>query len=218
MKLFRLDSSIRAEGSVSRRLADAVKQQWLAQHPHATVIRRDVGLEPLPALWPPAVAGSFLPPEVERTPEQLAGARLATELLDELQSADAYLFAVPIYNWGIPQHLKNWIDLIHTDPRTRAPDGTLLAGRPAVVVEARGGGYAPGTPREGWDHVTPYLTQIFGDVWGLELSFARAELTLADVNPAMHHLRDLAAQQLAAAEEVASAHGAQVARRLLASA
>jgi hypothetical protein len=34
----------------------------------------------------------------------------------------------------------------------------------------------------------------------------------------MHHLRELAAQQLVAAEEAAAAHGAQVARRLLASA
>jgi FMN-dependent NADH-azoreductase len=218
MKLFRLDSSIRTEGSVSRRLADAVEQQWVAEHPHGTVLRRDLGLEPLPALWPAAVSAGFLPPDAERTPDQVAGAQLAAELVDELQSADAYVFAVPIYNWGVPQHLKAWIDLIHTDPRTRLPEGMGLAGRPAVVVEARGGGYAPGTPREGWDHVTPYLTHIFGDLWGLELSFARAELTLADVNPAMHHLRDLAAQQLVAAEEAAAAHGAQVARRLLASA
>jgi len=217
MKLFRLDASIRNEGSVSRRLADAVEQQWLAQHPQSTVVRRDVGLQPLPPLWPAAVTAGFLP-EDERTPEQAAGARLAAELVDELQAADAFVFAVPIYNWGVPQHLKHWIDLIHTDPRTRAADGTLLDGRPGVVVEARGGGYAPGTPREGWDHVTPYLTHVFGDLWGLELSFARAELTLADVNPAMHHLRDLAAQQLTAAEEVASAHGAHVARRLRASA
>jgi FMN-dependent NADH-azoreductase len=218
MRLLRVDSSIRTEGSVSRRLADAVEEQWLAQHPHSTVLRRDLGQEPLPPLWPAAVSVAFLPAEAERTPEQLAGVRLAAELLDELLSADAFLFAVPIYNWGIPQHLKQWIDLVHADPRTRAPDGTLLAGRPAVVVEARGGGYAPGTPREGWDHVTPYLTQVFGDVWGLELSFARAELTLADVNPAMHHLRDLAAQQLVDAEQVAAAHGAHVARRLRASA
>ena len=218
MKLFRLDASIRTEGSVSRRLADAVEQQWLAQHPHSSVVRRDVGQHPLPPLWPAAVTAGFLPPDAERTPEQAAGTRLAAELVDELQSADAYLFAVPIYNWGVPQHVKHWIDLIHTDPRTRAPDGTLLGGRPAVVVEARGGGYAPGTPREGWDHVTPYLTHVFGDLWGLELSFARAELTLADVNPAMHHLRDLAAQQLTDAEQAATAHGVHLARRLRASA
>src|SRR4051794_1890075 len=218
MKFFRLDSSLRTEGLVSRRLADAVEEQWRQHHPHATVIRRDLGQQPLPALWPAAVSVMMSGPDAARTPEQTAAVRLAEELVDELLAADAYLFAVPIYNWGIPQHLKHWFDMVFTDSRTRVPDGELLAGRPAVVVEARGGGYAPGTPREGWDHVTPYLTQVFGDVWGLELSFARAELTLADVNPAMHHLRDLAAQQLVDAEQVAAAHGAHVARRLRASA
>jgi FMN-dependent NADH-azoreductase len=148
----------------------------------------------------------------------VAAARLAGTLLDELLAADAYLFAVPIYNWGVPQNLKHWLDLVFTDPRVRRPDGELLAGRPAIVVEARGGGYTPGTPREGWDHVTPYLQHVLGDLWGLDLSFARAELTLADVNPAMAHLRDLAAEQLARAESTAAAHGAQVARRLRASA
>jgi FMN-dependent NADH-azoreductase len=218
MNLLRLDSSVRTEGSVSRRLADAVEEQWLAHHPHGTVTRRDVGQHPLPPLWAAGVSAAFLPPDVERSPEQLAAAELAGELLDELLAADAYVFAVPIYNWGIPQGLKQWIDLLFTDGRIRVPDGELLAGRPAVVVEARGGGYTAGTPREGWDHVTPYLTHLLGDLWGLDLSFARAELTLADVNPAMEHLRGLAAEQLTAAEEQAAAHGAQVARRLLASA
>jgi FMN-dependent NADH-azoreductase len=153
-------------------------------------------------------------PNAEKTPEQQAAVDLAAELLDELLEADAYVFAVPIYNWGVPQHVKHWIDMIMTDPRTRVPDGQLLAGRPGVVVEARGGGYAQGTPREGWDHVTPYLSHILGDLWGLDLSFARAELTMADVNPAMEHLRDLAADQLEAAHTTAADHGAEVARQL----
>src|SRR4051812_9493941 len=217
MKLFRLDSSAKTEGSVSRRLADAVEEQWLGLHPDSSVVRRDVGREPLPPLWQAGVSAAFLPPEAERTADQLAAARLAAALVDELQAADAYVFAVPIYNWGIPQTLKQWLDMIFLDPRTRVADGEFLGGRPAVVVEARGGGYSPGTPREGWDHVTPYLTHVLGDLWGLDLSFARAELTLAEVNPAMAHLRDLAAEQLSAAEATASAHGGQVARRLLAS-
>jgi FMN-dependent NADH-azoreductase len=218
MKFFRLDSSLRSEGSVSRRLADAVEEQWRQHHPHATVIRRDLGQQPLPALWPAAVSVMMSGPDAGRTPEQTAAVRLAEELVDELLAADAYLFAVPIYNWGIPQHLKHWFDMVFTDSRTRVPDGELLAGRPAVVVEARGGGYAPGAPREGWDHVTPYLSRVLGDLWGLDLSFARAELTLADVTPAMESLRELAAQQLDEAHLTATAHGAQVARRLLASA
>jgi len=215
MKFFRLDASLRTEGSVSRRLADVVEEQWLQKHPRATVTRRDLGLNPLPSLWPDAVGAQFSAPE-DHTPEQVAAARLAAGLVDELLEADAYVFAVPIYNWGIPQHVKNWIDLIITDPRASAANPQqLLAGRPAVLVEARGGGYAPGTPREGWDHATPYMRRVLEDLWGLDLSIARAELTLAEQTPAMAELRPLAAQQLADAHAAASSFGGEIARRLL---
>jgi FMN-dependent NADH-azoreductase len=218
MNFFRLDASLRTAGSVSRRLADAVEEQWRQQHPNSTVTRRDVGQQPLPPLWPAGVSLMELGPDQQPSAEQAAAKELSAELVDELLAADAYLFAVPIYNWGVPQNHKHWIDMVILDPRTRVPDGQLLAGRPAVVVEARGGGYAPGTPRHGWDHATPFLTHVLGDLWGLDLSFARAELTLADINPAMAHLRDLATTQLSEAESAAAGHGAQIARRLRASA
>ncbi|MDX2778035.1 NAD(P)H-dependent oxidoreductase, partial [Streptomyces caniscabiei] len=48
MNLFRLDASIRTEGSVSRALADTAEQAWLAEHPGGVVTRRDLGVEPLP--------------------------------------------------------------------------------------------------------------------------------------------------------------------------
>ncbi len=72
---------------------------------------------------------------------------------------------------------------------------------------ARGGGYGAGTPREGWDHATPYLLRILGDVWGAEVTVVAAELTLADVNPAMAELRPVAAESKARAHELAEATG-----------
>jgi FMN-dependent NADH-azoreductase len=218
MKFFRLDSSLRTKDSVSRALADAVEQEWLREHPGAEILRRDLGRDPLPQVWPAAVSALMSPPEHIRTSEEVAAAALAAELTDELLAADAYIFAVPIYNFGVPQQVKHWIDLIITDPRAATVTEQLLAGRPGVLVEARGGGYAPGTPREGWDHATPYLKHMLIDGWGLDLAIARAELTLAEVNPAMEQLRDLAKQQLADARATATAHGIDIARRLRAAA
>ena len=40
MTLFRLDASIRVEGSASREIADIVEQEWLAAHPGDRVERR----------------------------------------------------------------------------------------------------------------------------------------------------------------------------------
>ena len=31
--------------------------------------------------------------------------------------ADALLFAVPLYNFGVSQHFKTWVDMVITDPR-----------------------------------------------------------------------------------------------------
>ena len=154
------------------------------------------------------------PADVLRTPEQRSAAALAAALADELLAADALLLAIPLYNFGIPQHVKNWVDLLMTDPRVAYGATPWLAGRPAVLVEARGGGYGAGTPREGWDHATPWLLHILADKWGLDLSVAAAELTLAEVVPAMADLRGLAAESLAAAHVTASEHGQQLGRRL----
>jgi FMN-dependent NADH-azoreductase len=209
MTLFRLDASVRSEGSVSREVADTVQAAWQAEHPDAKVIRRDLGAEPLPSgAWLSLVGGRSTPPE------QAEASRLATSLVDELLAADAYLFAVPLYNFGVPQHVKAWVDLILTDPRLRPGAEEPLAGRPAALVVARGGGYGPGTPREGWDHATPWLRRIFADVIGLDLSVVEAELTLAGVNPAMEALRGLAAESLRDAHTTAEAHGRAIAQRV----
>jgi FMN-dependent NADH-azoreductase len=206
MTLFRLDASIRAEGSASREIADIVEQEWLAAHPGETIERRHIGVDVLPAeAWGNAVGGGFVPAE-DRTPEQAAAVKLATTLTDELVNADAVLLAVPLYNWGVSQHIKVWFDLIMTDPRVRAPE-PLLQGKPVVLVAVRGGGYAPGTPKHGWDHSTPYLVRMLGDLWGADLTVIERELTLAEVNPAMEPLRPLAAQMHAAALEAAQAAG-----------
>jgi FMN-dependent NADH-azoreductase len=213
MKVFRLDSSIRVGGSVTRALADRVEQGVRLELPHVEFIYRDLGLHPLPAVWPDAVDGQTARDDA-RSVEQRNAAGLAAELVDELLMSDAYLFAIPMYNFGIPQQVKHWIDLIITDPRAADVSQPLLPSAPAVLVEARGGGYGPGTPREGWNHATPYLKRVLVDVWGLELATVEAELTQAESTPAMAHLRDLARQKLAQAHTAAGELGVNLARRL----
>jgi FMN-dependent NADH-azoreductase len=205
MTLFRLDASIRQEGSISREVADTVQTSWLHDHAGDSVVRRDLGAFPLPATaWSTAVSAAYVD-AASRTPEQLAAVTLATELADEFTSADAAVIAVPLYNFGVANSVKTWIDLLITDPRFAAGAPQIMVGRPVVLVIARGGGYGEGTPRAGWDHATPYLQRVFGDVWGMNVHVVEAELTLADVVPAMEALRPIAAQSRAAAHVSAKA-------------
>jgi FMN-dependent NADH-azoreductase len=175
------------------------------------VVHRDLRTDPVPVdAWPAAALGSFTP-EDDRSPEQRAAAALATELADEVLAATALVIATPLYNFGVAQNLKTWIDLVLTDPRL-APGTAPLTGRPLALVIARGGGYGAGTPRAGWDHATPYLERIFGDVLGADVTVVAAELTLADVNPAMAELRPLAAESREQAHAHADRTGREFAR------
>ena len=146
--------------------------------------------------------GAGATPEADRTPEQRAAVALVGELADEVVAADALVIGSPLYNFGIAAHLKTWVDVLITDPRF-APGNQPLAGRPVALVVSRGGGYGPGTPREGWDHGTGWLVRILGDVWGGDVTVIEAELTLADTVPAMAELRPLAARVRAQAHETA---------------
>ena len=216
MSLFRLDASIRTEGSVSRAIADTVQQAWQAERPGQAVTRREIGIDPLPATaWPAATLSMWTPAE-QHTPEQRAATALAGSLADELVDADAYLFAVPLYNWGVSQHIKTWVDLVITDPRFRPRVEPVIAGRPAVLVTVRGGAYGPGSPKEGWDHATPWMRRILAEVFQLDLHEVQTELTLADVNPAMEPFRPLAAELLAAAHVLAAEHGRTLSERVAA--
>ena len=207
MSLFRLDASIRVEGSHSRAIANIVEQEWRDARPGEPVIRRHVGVDPIPATaWATAVFAGRTPEE-SRTDEQKAALALAATLTDELVAADALLFAAPLYNFGVSQHFKTWVNMVITDPRMAAGAQPILAGKPAVLVTVRGGNYQPGTPREGWDHATGWMRRILADVWHLDLKVVQAEFTLVGVNPALDQFRDLGRQLRQEAEEQARRHG-----------
>ena len=215
--LLRVDASIRLDGSVSRALADSAEAAWKAEHPDGVVVRRDLGQHPLPAtVWPTLAAaqvGQEPVADADRMPLAEAQA-IAAELAAEARNADAILIAVPLYNYGIAQNAKTWIDLLLMD-RDLAFGSRPLAGRPAIFALARGGGYAPGTPKHGWDHATPYLERVFADLLGMNVRTAAAELTLAPVTPGMEELIDASKVSESEAHVDAENHGTVVARELI---
>jgi FMN-dependent NADH-azoreductase len=169
------------------------------------VTYRDLGAHPLPHLTPASVHAANVP-AAERTPEQAASYALSEEVVAEVKAADTVLLGLPVYNWGAPSSVKSWVDHLiaaglSLDPETH--EG-LLGGRDFVVLASRGGGYAPGTPREGWDHAQQWLPHGVS-LTGLAPRFITAELTLAKVNPAMAELIPLADKSLADAEAAVDA-------------
>jgi FMN-dependent NADH-azoreductase len=210
MSLFRLDASLFPATSASRQLADLVEAEWLAAHPDSEVIRRDVAATPIAATTWGAAVTATLTPEDQRSQEQRAAVAQAAGIADELIAADALLFAVPLYNYGVSQHFKTWFDLAYTDPRID-PQGTALRGKPATLVTVLGGNYSEGSPREGWDHSTPWLRRVLEDVWGLDLRVVQRPFTLVGVNPALDAFADTADELRVAAEHDARRSGQEIA-------
>jgi len=214
MPLFRLDASIRRDGSVSRAIADIAESAWRDDNPDERVIRRHIGLEPVPATWWAASVFADREHPENFTSEQRDAVALAATLADELLESDAYLFAVPLYNFGVSEHFKTWVDLLMSEPRVGPRAGQPLKGRPAVLVTVRGGAYGEGTPREGWDHATGWMRRIIEDVWGLDARVVETEFTLVGVNPALDEFKDLAAQMRREAELQAAEQGHHLSRTL----
>jgi FMN-dependent NADH-azoreductase len=203
--LLHIDSSVRTEESVSRALTARAAGVWRAAHPGATVTYRDLGAEPIPHLDTAGGLARLIPPD-EHTPAQAASWKLSQELVAEIKEADAILLGLPLYNFGAPSSVKAWVDHIVANGLSvneETQEG-LLGGRDLVVIAARGGGYAPGTPRDGWDHAELWLPHGLA-LTGLESRFITAEFTLAEVNPRMSPLIPLARESRANAERAIDA-------------
>jgi len=210
MTVLRIDSSIQGPVSASSELADVAEAEWTAVRPGTAFVRRHLGASPLSSdAWATAIHASFTP-EDQRTDEQRAAIALAQQLASEVRDAEAAILALPLYNYGVSQHVKTWIDLAIAG----APQGTrLLEGTPTVLVTTRGGAYGAGTPREGWDHNTDYLRRILADIWGADLTVVEREFTLVGVNPALDDFTETAAVMHRVADEAAAEAGNALAAR-----
>lgn len=206
MAILRIDASILGPNSASTELADLVEKE-LAD---AAIIRRHLAADPLPAdAWAAAIQAAYVPAD-QRSDAHHKAVALANELADELRAADAVILALPFYNYGVSQHVKTWIDLAMAGGEKGEK---LLDGKPAVVLTTRGGSYAPGTPRDGWDHNTDYLRRVVADVWGAELTLIEREFTLVGVNPALDAFTEPAAVMRKTAHESAVEAGRALAVR-----
>lgn len=197
--LLHIDSSIQGDRSVSRRLTARAAERWRATHPGGTVSYRDLAANPIPHLDAATGVGRLVPAEA-RTPAQETSFALSVALVDEIKNADTVLLGVPLYNFGAPSTVKAWVDHIVAPGLSMDAEtgGGLLGGTDFIVLASRGGGYGPGTPREGWDHAEAWLPHAVS-LTGLHPRFITAELTMADVNPAMADLKPLAAESLSRA-------------------
>ena len=174
MKILQINSSARSAGANSTRLADSITARLKAANPAAVLELRDLAANPHPVLDEAALGALFTPAD-QRTPEQAARVALDDALIAQVQSADAIVLGVPMYNFGVPVQLKTWIDAIAKAGVTfryteNGPEG-LIKGKKVYVALARGGLYRD-TPA---DSQVPYLKGVLGFLGMTDVEFIYAE-------------------------------------------
>jgi FMN-dependent NADH-azoreductase len=137
MTVLHINSSARLGESNSRTIS-----QYLVDKLEQPVIGRDLAQQPLPPISAEDLVGVHGSSDSERASLQTQLA-LSEMLIDELRLADTLVLATPMYNFGIPASMKQWIDAIcragvsfkYTE---QGPVGLLGVER-AIVITSSGG-------------------------------------------------------------------------------
>jgi len=164
MNILHIDSSPRRK-SHSRELSVAIVEKLLEVAPGASIIRRDLGVEPLPhTVADYAVALSS--PATLATPPK-GSLDVSEALIREVEAADVIVIGTPMHNYTIPSVLKAWIDQILRVGRTMksTPAGKvgMLRDRPVFIGVASGGIFT-GDRANQPDFLTPYLALALSSI------------------------------------------------------
>jgi len=196
-KLLYIQASPRKERSRSRRVADAFVEAYRRAHPDDEIVTMDLFEKDLPAFDGLAVQAKYAILHGQDHSDAEADAwRTVEELIAEFTSADKYVLAVPMWNFGVPYRLKQYIDLLVQPGYTFSfsPEegyAGLVTGKPILVVHASGGAYDQ-DETAALDHERSYMAQILGFI-GFE------DIRSIVIEPTLHGGPDVAEQKTAEA-------------------
>jgi len=114
--------------------------------------------------------------------------------------AERVLISTPMWNFGIPYKLKQWIDVINQPGLTFRFDPArgylpLLKDRPTVVILASGGDFVTGMNRGRIDMATPYLREALRFIGVSDVRFVPIGPTTGPAEP-IHTARESAHRRL----------------------
>jgi FMN-dependent NADH-azoreductase len=184
-KLLYIQASPRIERSYSIAVADAFVSAYKQANPKDEVVTMNLFKKDLPAFDGLAVQAKYTILHGQKhTPEELAAWKKVEELIAEFKSADKYVMAVPMWNFGIPYRLKQYLDILVQPGYTFSfspKEGYkgLVLGKPVFVSYSRGGAYEKGSPAEAFDLQTKYFQLALGFIGFTDIRTLIVEPTLA---------------------------------------
>ncbi len=196
--ILRLDSSMRKTGSYSRDLATKLVKQltgdqqsneeYNSEHKSQVTIRDLAdGVPLIDGNW---IKANFTAVD-ERTPEQNKYLETSDTLVDELNSADLIVMAIPIYNFGVPAAFKAWIDQIVRSKLTfkygdNGPVG-LVKNKKAYIIIVSGGTKLSTE----LDFISDYIRHILSFIGITDISFIDSSGLGRDESETLSHAHKL---------------------------
>ena len=105
------------------------------------------------------------------SPDQQAQYKQTASLVQDILDADVIAVFSPLWNFGMPSHLKAWVEhvsrynkLFHYDD----VNGLIghLDKKIGLAVNAMGGDYGNNSVESHWNHLTPHMATVF-EFWGM---------------------------------------------------
>ena len=134
------------------------------------------------------------------TNQELQAWKAIEKVINEFTSADKYLIAVPMWNFGIPYRLKHYIDIL-TQPGftfSFTPEEGykgLIKGKSVLAIYARGGEYPSNSDLEAMDFQKRYLDLILGFIGITDIKSIILEPTLMGDPDVISKKKEAAVQQ-----------------------
>jgi FMN-dependent NADH-azoreductase len=220
MKIMHVDASAKRERSNSRALSRYFLERLREEGGQFEVDYLDVTIDTPPHVTEDfAIATYTAAPD--RTPAMKATLAGSDALCQRLLAADAFVFAMPMYNRSMPSAFKAFIDSVTRTGLTyvNADDGRVvgqLSRQKVLFITSRGADLRPGSPYAGMDALTPSLKAAFGFLGVADPTFVDAQpLQFADPEARTEALRRARAELDAVASGWASSDSSKENQDLL---
>lgn len=183
-KLLYIKASPRGSRSHSLSVADAFVESYRESNPDDEIVTLDLFKKDLPPFDGLAVTAKYTILHGQKhSQEELNAWKAVEDIIEEFKSVDKYVIAVPMWNFGIPYRLKQYIDILVQPGYTFSftpEEGYkgLVANKPVFIAYSRGGEYVPGTDSEAFDLQKRYLELILGFIGFTDVRSVIVEPTL----------------------------------------
>jgi len=179
-----IQASPRGGRSYCIAVADAFIEAYRQKHPDDEIVNLNVFDAAIPSFDGLAVQAKYtILHGQSHSKEELKAWKKIEKVIEQFTSADKYVLAVPMWNFSIPYRLKQYIDILVQPGYTfsysneKGYEG-LVAGKPMLVVYARGGEYPVGSQAEAFDLQRKYVERILGFMGFKDLQSVIVEPTL----------------------------------------